>query len=127
MTRSLFVAEFWLEQTVKFHELETKGARPAVNRFGDIVVIIFFVVQALDGALTYLGLHTWGPSIEANPLVSSAVSYAGAGTGLAAAKLFAAGLGMVLHLRRVHLIIAFLTAFYIVVAIVPWTMLFLGL
>ena len=32
-----------------------------------------------------------------------------------------------LHLRRVHLIVAYLTAFYIVVAIVPWTMLFLGM
>ena len=41
------------------------------------VVIVFFVVQALDGALTYLGLHTWGPSIEANPLVKSAVTFAG--------------------------------------------------
>jgi hypothetical protein len=121
------VAEFWAEPADKFYELKTKDACPSANRFGDIVVIIFFVVQALDGALTYLGLHTWGPSIEANPLVSSAVTFAGAGTGLAAAKLFAAGLGMVLHLRRVHLIIAFLSAFYIVVAIVPWTMLFLGI
>ena len=50
-----------------------------------------------------------------------------AGTGLAAAKLFAAGLGILLHLKRVHLIVAFLTAFYIAVAIVPWTLLFLSL
>lgn len=121
------MAEFWLESAGKVHETETKDTRSSVNGFGDFVVIVFFIVQALDGALTYLGLHTWGPSIEANPLVSSAVTYAGAGTGLAAAKLFAAGLGMVLHLRRVHLIIAFLTAFYIVVAIVPWTILFLGI
>ncbi len=121
------MAEFWLESAEKFHELETKGPRPAGNRTGDFLVIVFFIVQALDGALTYLGIHMWGPSIEANPLASSAVTYAGAGTGLAGAKLFAAGLGMVLHLRRVHLIIAFLTAFYIVVAIVPWTMLFLGI
>lgn len=127
LTRWRIVAEFWLESAEKFHKSETKGPRQSVNRIGDILVIAFFIVQALDGALTYLGIHTWGPSIEANPLVSSAVTYAGVGTGLAAAKLFAAGLGMVLHLRRVHLIVALLTAFYIAVAIVPWTMLFLGI
>jgi hypothetical protein len=94
-------------------------------RFGDIAVVTFMVVQALDGVLTYLGVHIWGPSVEANPLISSAVSFAGAGAGLAGAKLFAVGLGMVLHLRRVHGVVALLTAFYLAVAIVPWAMLFL--
>ena len=51
----------------------------AKRRFGDIAVVVFMLVQALDGALTYLGVHIWGPSIEANPLVSSAVSFAGVG------------------------------------------------
>ena len=97
------------------------------SRFGDIAVITFMVVQALDGVLTYLGVHIWGPSIEANPLISSAVSFAGVGTGVAIAKLFAVGLGMILHLRRVHGVVALLTAFYLAVAIVPWAMLFLSL
>ena len=97
------------------------------SRFGDIAVITFMVVQALDGVLTYLGVHIWGPSIEANPLISSAVSFAGVGTGVAVAKLFAVGLGMILHLRRVHGVVALLTAFYLAVAIVPWAMLFLSL
>lgn len=93
--------------------------------FGDIAVVCFVVVQCLDGVLTYMGVHIWGPSIEANPLVSSAVAVAGVGGGLAAAKLAAIGLGMALHLRQVHGLVAFLTAFYIAVAIVPWTLLFL--
>jgi hypothetical protein len=97
------------------------------SRFGDIAVITFMVVQALDGVLTYMGVHIWGPSVEANPLISSAVSIAGVGTGVAMAKLFAVGLGMVLHLRRVHGVVALLTAFYLAVAIVPWAMLFLSL
>ena len=87
----------------------------------------WFAVQGLDGALTYLGVHIWGMSIEANPLVSSAVSVAGVGGGLAAAKLFAVGLGIVLHLRRIHLIVALLSAFYIAVAILPWAVLFMTL
>ena len=95
------------------------------RRFGDIAVVTFMIVQALDGILTYLGVHIWGASVEANPLISSAVSFAGIGTGLAAAKLFAVGLGMVLHLRRVHGIVALLTAFYLAVAILPWAMMFL--
>ena len=121
------VAEFWSELPDKSYPSETKVPILSVNRFGDVSVVLFLVVQALDGIFTYLGVHTWGPAIEANPLVISAVSLVGVGTGLAAAKLFAAGLGMVLHLRRVHLVVAFLAAFYIVVAIVPWTVLFLTL
>jgi hypothetical protein len=95
--------------------------------FGDLAMVVFIVVQCLDGALTYLGVHTWGLSIEANPLVHSAVSYAGVGTGLAATKAFAVALGIALHLRRVHLIVALLSVFYLAVAILPWTMLFLTL
>jgi hypothetical protein len=95
--------------------------------FGDLAVIAFIVVQCLDGALTYLGVHIWGLSIEANPLVSSAVAMAGVGTGLAATKAFAVALGMMLHLRRVHLVVAGLALFYIAVAILPWTVMFLTL
>src|SRR3954451_14722978 len=97
------------------------------SAFGDVAVLVFVVVQCLDGVFTYLGWHIWGPSIEANPLVSSAVSFAGVGPGLAFAKLVAVGLGVVLHLRRVHLVVAALSAFYIAVAILPWALMFLSL
>ena len=89
--------------------------------FGDVAVLGFLVVQVLDGTLTYLGILCWGPGIEANPLVSSAVAYAGVGAGLTAAKLVAVGCGIVLHLRRTHGLVAILTAIHVVVAILPWT------
>jgi hypothetical protein len=89
------------------------------------MVLGFLVVQCLDGALTYLGMKTWGPAIEANPLISSAVAVGGIGLGLAGAKLFAIGLGILLHLRRVHNLVALLTALYVAFAILPWTALFL--
>jgi hypothetical protein len=95
--------------------------------FGDLAVLTFVLVQCLDGVFTYLGLHIWGISVEANPLVSSAVTFAGVGPGLAAAKLVAVGLGVLLHLRRVHLVVAALSAFYIAVAILPWAVMFLTL
>jgi hypothetical protein len=93
--------------------------------YGNLVVIGFMVVQCLDGMLTYIGIVTWGPAIEANPLVTSAVALAGLGPGLTGAKLVAACCGVVLHLLRVHGVIALLTALYLVVAIAPWTALLL--
>jgi hypothetical protein len=93
--------------------------------FGDLVVLGFVLVQCLDGAFTYLGVTMWGPGIEANPLVSAAVATAGLGAGLAGAKLMAIGFGILLHLRRVHNLVALLTAVYVATAIVPWTAIFL--
>jgi hypothetical protein len=93
--------------------------------FGDLVVLGFLLVQLLDGVFTYLGVSIWGPEIEANPLVSLAVAAVGLGTGVAVAKLVAIGFGIVLHLRRVHNLVALLTAIYVAAAILPWTALFL--
>ena|SRR5258706_13722716 len=98
--------------------------RPIPRHVGDLAVLGFILVQFLDGALTYLGLHLWGPSVEANPLVSSAVSFVGIGAGLAATKLVAIGMGMLLHLQGIHRAVALLTAFYVIVAILPWVLLF---
>lgn len=95
------------------------------SRFGDAVVLGFLLVQCLDGVLTYLGVSIWGRAIEANPLVSLAIAAGGLGTGLAAAKLVAIGFGIVLHLCRVHNLVALLTAIYVAAAILPWTALFL--
>ena len=94
--------------------------------FGDLAVVLFLVVQCLDGVFTYLGVRIWGPAIEANPIVSSAMAVAGPGTGLAAAKLVAIGFGMLLHLRRIHGLVLLLTGFYVAVALLPWAMLFLS-
>src|SRR5262245_49401145 len=93
--------------------------------FGDLAVLCFLIVQCLDGALTYVGISFWGPGIEGNPLIATAVRTIGLGAALASAKLVAAGFGMLLHLRRVHSLVAWLTAFYLGAAILPWTTLFL--
>ena len=95
------------------------------SRFGDFAVLLFLILQGLDGCLTYLGVSTWGLGVEGNPLISSAVSVAGLGVGLFGTKLFAVGLGIMLHLRGVHRVVAVLSAVYFAFAIVPWTLLFL--
>jgi hypothetical protein len=93
--------------------------------FGDIAVVGFLLVQVLDGMFTYLGVTLWGLHIEANPLISSAVEYAGLGRAVVGAKMAAILFGILLHVRRVHSLVALLTAFYLVVAILPWALLFL--
>src|SRR5207342_741694 len=82
--------------------------------FGNVAVIGFMLVQYLDGFYTYLGFSIWGLGIEANPLIRAAVALVGPGTGLAAAKLVAISFGVLLHLRRVHSVVAILTAVYLV-------------
>jgi hypothetical protein len=94
--------------------------------FGDLVVLTFLMTQCLDGVFTYLGVAIWGPGIEANPLISSAMSVGGVVCGVAGAKAIAIGFGMMLHLRRVHNLVAALTAIYVAAAILPWTALFLA-
>jgi hypothetical protein len=74
---------------------------------------------------TYLGVGIWGPAIEANPLISSAMNLVGVVCGVAGAKAVAIGFGMLLHLRRVHNMVAALSAIYFAAAILPWTALFL--
>jgi hypothetical protein len=95
------------------------------SRFGDLVVVGFMLMQCLDAVFTYLGISIWGPGIEANPLISSAMAAGGVLAGLGGAKLVAIGFGMLLHHRRVHNLVALLTAIYFTVAILPWTLLFL--
>ncbi len=98
--------------------------RPSL--FGDVAVVAFLCAQVLDGVFTYLGVSAWGPSIEANPIVSSAVALAGLGVGLSAVKMTAIGFGMLLHLRRVHTLVALLAAVYFAFAVLPWAALFLA-
>ena len=99
---------------------------PPGSRFGDVAVVGFFLVQVLDGTLTYLGLGIWGAGIEANPLIRAAIAAAGPEVALASAKLLAIACGIVLHLQRVHHVVAGLTAFYLAVAVLPWTALLMG-
>jgi hypothetical protein len=91
------------------------------NWFGNLAVIGFMLVQYLDGFYTYAGFSIWGLNIEANPLIRSTVAAVGPATGLALAKFVAIAFGAILHLRRVHAVVAILTGIYLVLSIVPWT------
>ncbi|MGE5358973.1 MAG: DUF5658 family protein [Bacteroidales bacterium] len=94
--------------------------------FGDLVIIVFLVCQALDGMFTYVGLQRFGPSIEANPVIAAALPYFGGAATLAVAKLVAASFGIALHLSGVHRVVAALTALYVAAAVTPWAVLLLA-
>lgn len=90
------------------------------STFGDLVLILFLVAQCLDGVFTYVGVITFGSGIEANPIILALMSHMGHGMALMSAKTLAATLGIVLHLRQVHLAVALLAGFYMLVAVLPW-------
>lgn len=90
------------------------------SRFGNLAIVLFFIAQAADGVLTYVGLHTTRLVGEGNPLLAWLITAIGTGPALAGAKLSAAGLGMILHLTAVHRIVFSLTVLYALAAILPW-------
>ncbi len=101
----------WAERALAFTQSE---------RFGNTVIVLFFLSQALDGALTYVGVSLLGRDVEGNPLLRWLMGAAGHGPALALAKLSAAGFGIVLHLASVHRAVALLTVLYVSAAVVPW-------
>ncbi len=90
--------------------------------FGNLVFIAFALVQIADGWMTYLGIRTYGPGIEANPLIVWYTQIFGVAAALTGAKTVAVFCGAILHLLARHIAIAFLTVTYIVAAVGPWTM-----
>jgi hypothetical protein len=94
------------------------GVRSA--RFGNVVVIAFLIAQACDGIFTYIGVATYGPRVEANPLLAWLMAGLGSAAGVAAAKMIAGGFGIALHLGSVHRVLAALAVFYLAVAVLPW-------
>jgi hypothetical protein len=95
--------------------------RSGESLFGNLAVLAFLSVQACDGILTYVGLATFGPHMEGNPLIASLMVVFGVGPGLTGAKLVAGMFGILLHLSGVHRLIVILTAIYLALAVIPWT------
>jgi hypothetical protein len=94
--------------------------------FGDVVLLVFLLAQCFDGVLTYVGVVSFGVTIEANPLIAALMGTIGHGAGLVTAKAVAIVLGIALHLRQVHGAVALLAGFYVVVAVLPWIAILFG-
>lgn len=92
--------------------------------FGDSVFVVFLLAQLADGALTYFGVHVFGRSIEANPILSWYIAALGVGGALLGAKMLAVGCATALHLKCRHRTVGVLTVFYLGVAVWPWATIF---
>ena len=99
--------------------MSTRGSTRR-NLFGDVALLVFLLVQASDGVLTYIGVSSYGQHAEANPLIGWLMASMGEGAALATAKLAAGFFGIALHLSAVHKAVAVLAAFYLAVAVLPW-------
>ena len=88
--------------------------------FGDLAIVLFLLAQFFDGVFTYVGVNTFGLTVEANPLIAGLMATVGHGTALVGAKSLAGALGVCLHLREIHSAVALLAGFYLAVAILPW-------
>jgi hypothetical protein len=99
---------------------------PGHHSLADAIWIAFVVVQALDGAMTFIGMNTFGMRIEANPLLVWYAQALGPALALAAAKLFAVACGAALYLTAQHKTLAALAFIYVVGAIGPWIHVFLS-
>jgi hypothetical protein len=97
------------------------------SRFGDAVLLTFVAAQVCDGVCTYVGVHAFGTSVEANPIVAWYMAGLGVGTALIAAKGLAFSCAAVLHFCAFHRTLAVLSALYAVAAIVPWLALLLSI
>jgi cytochrome c biogenesis protein ResB len=99
--------------------LSSAGRTPR-NLFGDVALVVFLVAQLLDGLLTYIGVSTYGPQMEGNPIIAWLIAAMGEGPALATAKVAAGAFGIALHLSAVHRAVAMLAGFYLAVAVFPW-------
>ena len=90
-------------------------------RFGEIALIVFIVTQALDGALTYMGVRRFGVDVEANALIAWYTLSWGIGRALIGAKAFAVVCATILYINKRHVAIGLLTVMYLAAAVWPWT------
>lgn len=101
--------------------IATSQVTPIRSWFGDTILLIFVLTQIADGALTYVGVHTFGAHIEANPLLNWYITVFGVGLTLLGAKTVAVGCATALHLRAMHRTLGILTIVYLAMAVWPWT------
>ena len=95
-----------------------------------ILAVWLVMIQALDGLLTSLGVSIFGVESEGNPLIRSMMYAFGSNTAIGLSKLVAVAFVLTLaSLARkrgwIGGVLGALTCFYLIVAIIPWTVILL--
>ena len=88
------------------------------------LLVLFIVLQAADGLLTYAAVERFGMGAEGNPILATWMMLTGSGTALLGAKTLACMCGAVLYVTGVHHVLAGLSALYLFAAVVPWVRIF---
>ena len=88
--------------------------------YARLTFLVFLVLQATDGAITYAAVNVFGLAAEGNPILTAWICLVGAGPALMIGKSLAIACGLLLYVRGVHRTLAFLNLLYIVVALAPW-------
>ena len=84
------------------------------------LLVLFIVLQAADGLLTYAAVERFGPVAEGNPILATWIMLTGSGPALLGAKALAVACGGVLYAAGVHQLLAGLSALYLFAAVMPW-------
>ena len=85
-----------------------------------LILIVFVILQAADGLITYAAVSIFGTHAEGNPLLETWIHLAGPGPALFGAKLLACACGVLLYNLGIRRTLAALTAFYVFAGIGPW-------
>jgi len=94
---------------------------PVRSIFGDVILLVFLLAQLMDGVFTYVGIATFGETIEANPLLAWYIAMFGPAVALIGAKMVAIACAATLHVFARHRTVAVLTLVYLAAAVWPWT------
>lgn len=85
-----------------------------------VLLLVFIVLQAADGVLTYVAVARFGPQAEGNPLLVTWMMLTGAAPALVGAKAMACFCGALLYMAGVHHVLAGLSMLYLFAAVIPW-------
>lgn len=85
-----------------------------------VLLVLFIVLQAADGLLTYAAVERFGMGAEGNPLLVTWMVITGSEAALVGAKMLACFCGAVLYVAGVYHVLAGLSALYLFAAVVPW-------
>jgi hypothetical protein len=89
-----------------------------------VVLFLFLLTQACDGAFTYAAVRAYGIAAEGNMVLATWMTLVGPFPTLFVAKFVAAGGGVLLYTRGIHRTLAILTLLYVLGAIGPWIVVF---
>ena len=87
-------------------------------------LVLFLLLQLVDGVLTYAAVERFGALAEGNPILSTWMVITGTAPALIGAKLIACACGGVLYATGVHSVLAALSALYFFAAVIPWLQIF---